>query len=60
MAHVYEVATNQGNFDVNTPHHHGDHDDKTFAQHLLDVIKQSGAQIVAGLVVHRFTYKGRR
>ena len=60
MAHLYEVATNQGTHNVTTPHHHEEHDEKTFTQHLIDVIKQSSSQIISGLVVHRITYKGRR
>lgn len=61
MGHMYEAHTNDGqSFDVSTPHHHSDHDDQTFRNHLLDVIKQSASQIIAGVVVHRYTYKGRR
>lgn len=61
MSNVYEVTVGDGQaFNVTTSHHHADHDDKTFAAHLLDVIKQSGAQIVAGMVVARFTHKGSR
>lgn len=61
MAHVYEVQTSDGRVhQVATPKHHSQSDEKTFKQHLLDVIKQTTAQILAGVVVHRFNYKGTR
>ena len=60
MAHLYELVTNQGTHNVTTPHHHEDHDEANFQKHLIDVIKQSSAQIISGLIIHRITYRGRR
>jgi len=61
MANIYEVHTSDGRaHQITTPKHHTQSDEKTFKQHLLDVIKQSTAQILAGVVVNRFTFKGTR
>ena len=58
---VYEVQLNDGRIfrDVTTEHSHQDHDDKTFKQHLLDVLKGGAGGVVSGFVVH-FALKGRR
>lgn len=61
MAHLYEVHTSDGrSHDVTTPHHHDDHDHKTFSQHLLDIIKGATSSVVGGVIVNRIIYKGRR
>lgn len=60
MANLYGVQTSSGkNFDVTTNKHHDDHDDKTFRDHLLDVIKGTASQVI-GEVVVRYTFKGRK
>jgi hypothetical protein len=60
MANVYEARLSSGeSYTVTTDRHHGDHDDKTFKQHLLDVIKGSISGIVSGVVV-AYIHKGRR
>lgn len=39
---VYEVRLKDGSvYHVTTPHHHDDHDEKTFKDHLLDIIKST-------------------
>jgi hypothetical protein len=60
MAHVYEARTGDGKaYNVSTDRHHADHDDKTFKQHLLDVIKGSVSGVISGVVV-TYVYKGRK
>lgn len=59
MANAYHVELSTGqSYNVTTDRHHGDHDDKTFKQHLLDIIKGSVSGVVAGVVV-RYIHKGR-
>jgi hypothetical protein len=60
MAHSYEVQTSDGTFNVDTQHHHDDHGDSAFKKHLLDIILSTASGVASGLIVHRFTYKGRR
>lgn len=61
MAHVYEVHTSDGQVrSAETPHHHDEHDNSTFAKHLLDVLKGTTAGILSNVIVNKFIYKGRR
>ena len=61
MSHIYEVHTSDGrSHQVETPHHHDAHDDKTFAAHLLDVLKGATSSVIGNVVVQRFIYRGRR
>lgn len=45
---LYEVTLHDGQrFNVQTPHHHDNHDDQSWRKHLTDILKSS----VSGLVV---------
>lgn len=58
--HLYEVHLDDGSVhDVRTPHHHDDHDDETFARHLLDVIKGAAGGVIGGLIL-RIIHKGHK
>jgi hypothetical protein len=60
MANLYQARLNNGQtYDVTTDRHHADHDDKTFKQHLLEVIKASVPGIISGIVVG-YVHKGRK
>jgi hypothetical protein len=60
MANQYEVRLSDGQaYNVTTDQHHANHSDSAFKQHLLDVIKQSAAGIITGVVVG-YVHKGRR
>lgn len=60
MAHVYEVHTSDGGVHhVETNHHHEQHDERTFASHLLDVVKGAAGGFLSATIV-RYTYRGRR
>lgn len=60
MSHEYDVHLSDGSsYNVKTPNHHDDHDTNTFASHLLDIIKSIVGNVASGVLVHRFTYKGR-
>lgn len=60
MSHEYDVQLSDGKkYSVKTQHHHEDHDTNTFANHLLDVIKNILGTVASGVIVHRFTYKGK-
>jgi len=57
--HLYEVTLSNGDkYDVNTRTHHSDVPEPSFRQHLLDIIKASASQIIAGVVVG-YIHKGR-
>lgn len=57
---VYEVHTDDGRrHEVETPHHHDDHDVKTWQDHMVDLLKN----IAAGITVNRIEkiiFKGKR
>jgi len=59
MAHLYDVQTNKGGFDVKTDHHHTHMSLADFERLLTQAILNLGGGIAQGLVVHRYTYKGR-
>lgn len=58
--HVYEVSTSDGTFNVNTDQHHDNHSDAAFRQHLMQAILNAAANLAGGIVLHHYTYKGRR
>ena len=61
MAHIYSVQLSDGRtYDVSTEHYHGDHNDSTFKQHLLDVLKGTLSDLLARVIVASYRYKGRR
>jgi hypothetical protein len=60
MAYMYRADLSDGSaYDVTTDRHHADHDDRTFKQHLLDIIKASIPNIISGVVVG-YVHKGRK
>jgi hypothetical protein len=49
---LYEVTLHDGQrYNVQTPHHHDDHEPEVWQQHLTDILKGS----VSGLVVQGIT-----
>lgn len=61
MGHLYEVHTSDGrSHPVETHLHHEGHDERTFANHLLDVLKGASSSVLGNVIVHRFIYRGRR
>lgn len=60
MKHHYEVSTNDGTYNVRTDNHHDNHDDAWFRQHLIQAILNAAANVAGGIVLHHYTYKGRR
>lgn len=60
MGHVYEVQTNQGTHQVESPHHH-DHISKAeFERSLLNAVLNTASGVATGLILRHYTYKGRR
>jgi hypothetical protein len=60
MDNVYSVKHSNGNsYDVPTPHHHDDHPEHRFKDHLLDVLKSMVSGVAGGYILH-FSLKGRR
>jgi|HubBroStandDraft_6_1064221.scaffolds.fasta_scaffold1403352_1 hypothetical protein len=59
MAHKYEVSTNDGTYNVTTNDHHDDHGEHKFKNVLLNIIVTTATSVASGLIVHKFTYKGR-
>ena len=60
MANQYDVTLSDGrSYSVTTDRHHGEHSDNAFKQHLLDIIKQSAAGIITGVVVG-YIHRGRK
>lgn len=60
MAHFYEVRTSDGNFNVSTDNHHDNHSDEWFRQHLIQAILDTARDVASGIILHHYTYKGRR
>ena len=60
MAHLYEVSTSSGTFDVTTDQHHDDHSDAVFREHLIQAILNAAANLAGGVILHHYTYRGRR
>ncbi|MEA3012443.1 MAG: hypothetical protein QOD42_988 [Sphingomonadales bacterium] len=60
MAHLYEVHTNQGTYDVPTDHHHDHLSVADFERILVQTICNSVANVAGNLILHRYTYRGRR
>lgn len=60
MAHLYEVETNKGTKQVETDHHHDNLSAADFQRILLAAVANALGGLAQGLVLHRFTYKGRR
>lgn len=59
MAHLYEVSTTDGVYNVTTDKHHDDHHPETFEKHLLDIIKGAAGGFL-GATITRYVYRGRR
>lgn len=60
MVHHYEVSTSDGTYNVTTDQHHDDHSDAVFRQHLTQAILNAAANLVGGIVLHHYTYRGGR
>lgn len=60
MKHHYEVSTSDGTFNVHTDNHHDDHNDAWFRQHLVQAILNGVANVASGIILHHYTYKGRK
>jgi hypothetical protein len=58
MAHLYEVQTNQGTYDVTVSKHHDHMTKSDFERALTQAILGIGQTVAGGLILHRFTYKG--
>lgn len=55
----YSVTLNDGQtYTVKTPKHHTQHSEAEFEEHLLDVIKQTIANVVGGVII-KIIFKGR-
>jgi hypothetical protein len=64
MAHEYEIHYmdddgDSGRATVTTPHHHEDHPERTWLQHIADVLEQIGIKVAAD-GISRAVYRGRR
>lgn len=58
MAHVYDVQTNNGGFDVTVAQHHEHMTKADFERALTQAILTLGPSVASGLILHRYTYKG--
>ena len=58
MAHVYDVQTNKGGFDVTVAEHHEHVTRSDLERALLQALGTLGASVASGIVLHRITYKG--
>jgi hypothetical protein len=60
MAHLYDVQTNKGRFDVTVAQHHEHMTKADFERSLTQALMSLGPSIVSGIALHHYTYKGRR
>jgi hypothetical protein len=60
MSHIYEVHTSDGTYNVTTDNHHDNHDDAWFREHLAQAILNIAVNVVGGVILHHYRYKGRR
>lgn len=56
MAHLYEVQTDRGTHQVEVDHHHDHLTQADFERILL----QEVLRVIGQVIVHRYTYRGRR
>jgi hypothetical protein len=58
MAHLYDVQTSNGGFDVTVAQHHEHMTKADFERILTQAIINIGPSIASGLILHHYTYKG--
>jgi hypothetical protein len=60
VSNLYFTTISVGDtYNVTTDKHHADHDDATFKQYLLDVIKNTTSGVITGVVVS-YVFKGKK
>ncbi len=60
MAHVYDVQTNKGGFDVTVQQHHEHMTKADFERALVQARMTLGPSVASGIILHRYTYKGKK
>lgn len=60
MAHLYEVQTNKGTHHVDADYHHDHMSKADFERMLVKALLDTLGGIAQGIVLHNYTYRGRR